>query len=62
MRTLVALLALVGTCFVSHTTATAQSQNCGKLCRDDYNACVTAHTKGACKTNYDICMNHCRIK
>ena len=36
MRTLAALLALVGYCFVSHTTATAQSQNCGKLCRDDY--------------------------
>jgi hypothetical protein len=58
MRTLAALLALVGYCFVSHTTATAQPQNCGKQCRDDYNACV----KGACKTNYDICMNHCRIK
>ena len=62
MRTLAALLALVGYCFVSHTTATAQAQNCSKLCREDYNACVTAHTKGACKTNYDICMNHCRIK
>jgi len=41
--------------------ADAQSSDC-KLCRDDYRACVKAHTQGACKTNYDICMNHCRKK
>src|ERR1700730_6043441 len=60
LRTLAALLVLVGHCFVSHTAA-AQSQDC-KLCREDYTACVKAHTQGACKTNYDICMNHCRKK
>jgi len=53
------LLLLVGHCFMSHTVAEAQSQNCKKLCRDDYTACVRAHSQGACKTNYDICMNHC---
>ena len=41
--------------------AGAQSSEC-KLCREDYEACVKAHTRGACKTNYDICMNHCRKK
>src|SRR5262249_50294718 len=61
MRIFAALLVLVGHCFVSHTAAAAQSQDC-KLCRDDYTACVKAHTRGACKTNYDICMNHCRKK
>jgi hypothetical protein len=61
MRTFAALLVLVGHCFVSHTAAAAQSQDC-KLCREDYAACVKAHTQGACKTNYDICMNHCRKK
>jgi hypothetical protein len=61
MRTFAALLVLVGHCFVSHTAAAAQSQDC-KLCRDDYTACVKAHTQAACKTNYDICMNHCRKK
>jgi hypothetical protein len=61
MRTFAALLVLVGHCFVSHTAAAAQSQDC-KLCHDDYTACVKAHTQGACKTNYDICMNHCRKK
>jgi hypothetical protein len=60
MRIFPALLVLVGHCFVSQAAA-AQSQDC-KLCRDDYTACVKAHTQGACKTNYDICMNHCRKK
>jgi hypothetical protein len=41
--------------------AVAQSSEC-KRCREDYLACVKAHTQGACKTNYDICMNHCRKK
>src|SRR5437588_5935361 len=53
MRTFTAVLVLAGHCFVSHTAAQAQSQNCKKLCRDDYSACVKAHTQGACKTNYD---------
>jgi hypothetical protein len=59
MRTFAALLMLVGHCFGNQTAAAAQAQNCKKLCRDDYAACVKAHTQGACKTNYDICMNHC---
>src|ERR687888_1278030 len=61
MRSFAALLALVGHCFLSDTAAAAQSQDC-KRCRDDHAACVKAHTQGACKTNYDICMNHCRKK
>jgi hypothetical protein len=59
MRCFAALLVLIG-CFVSHKIAAAQSQDSCKLCREDYNACVKAHTQGACKTNYDICMNHCQ--
>jgi len=38
--------------------AVAQWSEC-KRCGEDYLACVKAHTRGACKTNYDICMNHC---
>jgi hypothetical protein len=59
MRMFAALLVLIGHYLVSHTQAEAQPQNCKKLCRDDYTACVKAHTQGACKTNYDICVNHC---
>ena len=61
MRSFVTLLVLLGHCLISHMAAAAQSQDC-KLCRDDYTACVKAHTQGACKTNYDICMNHGRKK
>ena len=31
--------------------------NC-KECRDFHRACLTAHSKAACKTDYDICMKH----
>jgi hypothetical protein len=43
------------------SAAGAQSPEC-KLCLEDYKGCVKAHTQGACKTNYDICMKHCRKK
>jgi len=55
MRPFAALLVLLGYCFMSDAAAAAQSQDC-KACRDDYTACVKAHTQGACKTNYDICL------
>ena len=65
MRTVVrvfAVLALLGFCLSSMIGAAgAQSSDC-KLCREDYKACVKAHTQGACKTNYDICIYHCRKK
>ena len=61
MRTLAALLVLLGHWFVSYM-AEAQTKSCKQLCRDDHNACVKAHTQGACKTNYDICVNHCGKK
>lgn len=41
-------------------TAQATPANACKLCKEDYDACVKAHTKLACKTNHDICINHCR--
>src|SRR5215831_17262537 len=45
MRSFVTLLVLLGHCLISHMAAAAQSQDC-KLCRDDYTACVKAHTQG----------------
>jgi hypothetical protein len=62
MRAFATLLVLVGYCVVGYTAAVAQPKDCKVLCRDDYNACVKAHTQGACKTNYDICVNHCPKK
>ena len=31
-------------------------------CRDYHQACVKAHSQNACKSEYDICMKHCRQK
>jgi hypothetical protein len=61
MRTLAVVLVLLSDCFMILAAPAAQSNDC-KLCREDYQACVTAHSQGACKTNYEICLKHCRRK
>ena len=33
-----------------------------KDCRDFQRACVKAHSQAACKTDYDICVKHCKEK
>jgi hypothetical protein len=60
MRTLAVVLVLLSACWATDA-AQAQSDGC-KLCREDYQACVKAHSQGACKANYDICLKHCRRK
>ena len=61
MRTFAILLVLLGHCFVLNAAPAAQSDDC-KLCREDHKACVKNHSQAACKTEYDICMKHCRRK
>jgi hypothetical protein len=61
MRTFAILLILLGYCSLTSAASAAQSDDC-KLCREDHQACVKAHSQGACKVNYDICMKHCRRK
>lgn len=61
MRTLIAMLVLLGHCWITDAAPAAQADDC-KLCREDYQACVKAHSQGACKANYDICLKHCRQK
>jgi hypothetical protein len=53
---------LLGYIFMAASAASAAQQNECKACRDDYQACAQAHSKDACKTNYDICLKHCRKK
>jgi len=59
MRTLTLVLAVLGSCLGIAVAPAADECN---LCRADYQACVKAHSQGACKTNYDICLKHCRKK
>ncbi len=53
------LLALFA--YASDLVPAAATDSC-KDCRDYQRACVKAHTQAACKSEYDICMKHCRDK
>lgn len=57
MRTIVAAVVL-GAVYVIATSAQAQNA-CRRECREDLKACQGAHSKDACKTNYDVCVKHC---
>jgi hypothetical protein len=59
MKLLAAVPVVTMLCCSTVTVTSAQPDAC-KLCREDYDACVKAHTKLACKTNMNICINHCR--
>ena len=61
MRTFVILLVLFGSCCMADAAPATQSNDC-KICTDYHRACVKAHSQGACKSEYDICMKHCRRK
>jgi hypothetical protein len=53
---LLVLLACVG------ERAPARAADSCKECRDFQRACLKAHSKAACQTDYDICLKHCREK
>lgn len=61
MRTGLALLILLAICS-NVTVARAQQSNDCKACREFLQACLKAHSSGACNTDYTICMNHCKKK
>jgi len=44
------------------TLGPVQAADSCKECRDFQRAFLTAHSQAACKTDYDICMKHCREK
>jgi hypothetical protein len=53
------LLALLG---ALGSAPAGAADSCGKDCRDFHQACLKAHSKEACKTDYEICMKACRKK
>jgi hypothetical protein len=44
------------------STATQAANSCSKECLEYQRACRQAHSQAACKTDYDICMKHCKVK
>ena len=54
-----ALLALF---FYANDLVPARAVDSCKECREYQKACVKAHTQAACKSEYSICMKHCKEK
>jgi hypothetical protein len=54
---LVALSGLLGA-----MAAAQAADSCSKDCREYQRVCVKAHSQSACKSEYDICMKHCKQK
>ena len=44
------------------TLSPVRAEDSCRECRDIQRACVKAHSHTGCKTDYDICMKHCREK
>jgi hypothetical protein len=59
IRVFATVSVLLGCIFLASAAPAAQQNEC-KACRDDYQACIQAHSKDACKTNFDICLKHCQ--
>jgi hypothetical protein len=62
MRIFSVVLLLLSGSAINMSIASAQKADGCKECRDFQRACLTAHSQAACKTDYDICMKHCRKK
>jgi hypothetical protein len=60
MKVVVIALLVLFTCVGSPVLV--QAADTCKDCRDYQRACVKAHSQAACKTDYDICMKHCKAK
>ncbi len=62
MRIAFAIGAVVAALCAAAPSRAQTKDACTKDCRDYYKACVQAHSQGACKSELDICMKHCRQK
>jgi hypothetical protein len=58
----VAVALLILFTYVSGSVPVRAADSCKDDCRDYQRACLKAHTQAACKSEYDICMKHCKEK
>jgi hypothetical protein len=58
---IIAVAVLVLLAYVSGVVPLDAADIC-KECREFQKVCLQAHSKAACKSEYDICMKHCRQK
>ena len=62
MKTFAAILILILLGISAIDSPRAEQANDCKICREQHKACVLAHSKAACTTEYEVCMRHCRRK
>ena len=58
---LIVATSLVLFAFILGSLPVKAADSC-KECRDFQRACLKAHSQAACKTDYDICIKHCKDK
>jgi hypothetical protein len=57
----IAVIALVLIGWLSVPSAPKAADRC-KECQEFLKACLQAHSKAACQTDYNICKKHCKDK
>jgi hypothetical protein len=55
----IVMLVLSGIC-IEYTAAQAQQSDACKQCSEQRKACMSNYAGKTCKSEYDICMKHCR--
>lgn len=59
MKAIAVSLTVMG--FFALSTASQAADSC-KECQEFLKACLQAHSKAACQTDYGICKKHCKEK
>jgi len=57
----VCLLVLLALCYGGGAARVEAAESC-QQCRDYNRACLRNHSPQACRSEYEICMKHCREK
>jgi hypothetical protein len=58
---IIAIVSLALLAYVSSKLPVQAADSC-KDCRNYQRECLKAHSQAACKSEYDICMKHCKEK
>jgi hypothetical protein len=57
---MVVSLAFIG--YLAMLGSLRAADSCSKECSNFQKACLQAHSKAACQTDYNICIKHCQAR
>ena len=60
MRTFAIVILLLSGLCIDNTAVQAQQSDTCKQCKEQQRACTANYPGKTCKTEYDICMKHCK--